>query len=356
MRIAVLSMRYLGDCVLSAALCKAIKTHNPQDEVWMLTFRDNLSILSGMDFIDGTIGFERRPSYLQELRDFVGIWKSFDWAIVTQKSTRSLLYGYAAGKKVVMRAFTGQPKNAWMHALVSQEVTAESNPQQLDVLATLLEPICGSVPDVLPVAPSAPLESQTEEALHAGPYVVFQASSRFADKNLSFDFWTELGSRCIAAGYRVAFTGGGSQDERRTVEAIARHWAPKSWLDFLGKLSFGQSAEVIRRAAAYVGVDTATSHVAGAVGTPAIVLFGMTSVSAWGPAPQSGARRYKADQALQRAGNVTIIQHPKYLHCQACRPRKEGTCPLWPDHAYAACLQSMPVDLVWEELKYRLGL
>lgn len=76
MRVLIVSMRYLGDCVVSAALARAVKEKMPDAEVWMLTFKRNLPILEGIDILDGVIGVEAKPSYLKQLKEMASVWKN----------------------------------------------------------------------------------------------------------------------------------------------------------------------------------------------------------------------------------------------------------------------------------------
>ena len=110
MRVLIVSMRYLGDCVVAAALARSVKEKMPDAEVWMLTFRRNLSILEGIESLDGVIGVEAKPSYLKQIRELIRLKGTFDWAIVTHGSTRATLYGGFAGKRVVMHETIWPPK------------------------------------------------------------------------------------------------------------------------------------------------------------------------------------------------------------------------------------------------------
>jgi heptosyltransferase-3 len=67
-------------------------------------------------------------------------------------------------------------------------------------------------------------------------------------------------------------------------------------------LTISQVAALLRRASLYVGNDSGVSHLAAAVGTPAVVLFGPTDPSVWAP----------------RGPATHIVYAP--LSCQGCGP------------------------------------
>ncbi len=59
-------------------------------------------------------------------------------------------------------------------------------------------------------------------------------------------------------------------------------------VDASGRLSLGGTAALIDSAEVYVGNDSGVAHLAAAVGTPAVVLFGPTSSQRYGPVPGAG--------------------------------------------------------------------
>ncbi len=101
------------------------------------------------------------------------------------------------------------------------------------------------------------------------------------------------------AGVRVALTGSGA--DRPLTRYIARE-ADVPCLDLAGEFSLLELAALIRRLDLYLTVDSGPAHMAAALGTPLVTL--------WGPgifaqtSPQAGA------------GPVRIINHQ--VHCAPC--------------------------------------
>jgi len=54
-------------------------------------------------------------------------------------------------------------------------------------------------------------------------------------------------------------------------------------IDLTGKTTLPQLADVLAKAALYLGSDSGVSHLAGAAGTPSVVVFGPTNPAAWRP-------------------------------------------------------------------------
>lgn len=68
MKFLIVSLRYLGDCLLAAALAPALKARFPDAQIDMLTFKDNAPILEGIQDISHVIGVEHHPTSLQPPR------------------------------------------------------------------------------------------------------------------------------------------------------------------------------------------------------------------------------------------------------------------------------------------------
>lgn len=71
----------------------------------------------------------------------------------------------------------------------------------------------------------------------------------------------------------------GPRDAGVVSDLSARIPAAKRW-----KASLGQTLGLLSLAALYVGSDTGMAHVAAAVGTPCVIVFGPTDVQRWAPA------------------------------------------------------------------------
>ena len=104
-------------------------------------------------------------------------------------------------------------------------------------------------------------------------------------------------------------------------------------------------------AAAYVGPDTSVTHLAAAVGTPLVTLFGPTTPLNWGPWPAGHparqpwqARGAEPDRG-QRAGSgrhaIVILQGPS-LPDRDCVPCRRAGCDDHRDSASHCLEQLMP--------------
>lgn len=102
MKVIIVSTRYLGDCLLSAALSGAIKEKVPDALVDILTFCGNEAILENVSSIDHVITMPRNLSPLGIIRKFIHKHNYYDWALITQTSDRALFPGYWISRKQCM--------------------------------------------------------------------------------------------------------------------------------------------------------------------------------------------------------------------------------------------------------------
>lgn len=157
------------------------------------------------------------------------------------------------------------------------------------------------------------------------PFVALAPGSIWGSKR--WPYYEELAERLAE---RAGFvTVGGPEDAAlgeqvaRVVEARGGRWRAAN---ACGKLSLRQSADVIRRARVLVTNDSAPMHLAQAVETPTVAIFGST-VPAFGFGPR-GPR----DRVVEVAG----------LACRPCSAHGPPTCPL----GHHRCMREIAVDRV----------
>jgi len=97
----------------------------------------------------------------------------------------------------------------------------------------------------------------------------------------------ELGRRDI----RVVITG--TADDRHTVELLKASAPELKLIDSCGRLSVNQLACLIQRCVVYISGDSAPLHIAAAIGTPSIALFGPTDPRRHMPPCAQSAVLYK---------------------------------------------------------------
>lgn len=153
----------------------------------------------------------------------------------------------------------------------------------------------------------------------SGPFVALAPGSVWATKR--WPYYTELAAR-VATHIPVVIIGG--KDDQAQADAILPAVPPDRVVSAVGRLSLLASAELIGRARALVSNDSSPTHMASAMGTPTITIFGPTVPDfGFGPlAPRS-----------------TVAGHPT-LDCRPCDRHGPQRCPL----GHWRCMRELGVD------------
>ncbi|MBI3077776.1 MAG: putative lipopolysaccharide heptosyltransferase III [Deltaproteobacteria bacterium] len=131
-------------------------------------------------------------------------------------------------------------------------------------------------------------------------------------------------------GARVVVTSGPESRQMEKTRAILAHTRTRP-LDLAGQLSLKELAALSARAHLFFGVDTAPMHIAAAMGTPVVALFGPSGEFNWGPWGPGHA----------------VVTKPR-----ACRPCGQAGCG---GSRRSECLESLTVPEVMAVLDRKLA-
>jgi heptosyltransferase-3 len=230
---------------------------------------------------------------------------------------------------------------------------AQSDPQRhtvetnLDSLRALgLEPTPADKAVVMVPGPKAEARVAGLLAAHglpAGGFVHIHPASRWAFKCWSAPRVAALCDALAARGLPLVLTSApdagekalivevrAARDKNAVSDSVCREFrcagrqAPT--VDLSGQLSLKELAALTAQAKLFVGVDSAPMHIAAAMGTPVVAIFGPSGDLEWGP----------WDPLHQDHRVVASNSHP-------CRPCGMAGCN---DSKVSACLTTLPVARV----------
>jgi len=157
------------------------------------------------------------------------------------------------------------------------------------------------------------------------PFVALAPGSTWGSKR--WPYYPELAHRLAAKGIPVAVVGGPADaDEGSQIVAAVAAAQRVAVANTCGQFTLRQSAALIARATLLVTNDSAPLHLATAMGTPIVALFGPT-VTEFGFGPL-------------RAGDVALGVDP--LQCRPCSSHGPPQCPL----GHHRCLRELTVAAV----------
>lgn len=353
MQILVISLRYMGDVLLTTPLIRSLARGHPDAAVDVLVFDGAQGMLEGNPDVRAILTVAERPDAAARRALRRQLARRYDLAVVAETGDRPHLYGWAAARQRAGLLPPEWSKAWWKRLLVRTGVVSPADQPRLERYAALVRALgLAWHPEVVaPTAHTPPGQWAAALGLDAAEerFVVLHVAPRFRYKRWHTEGWRALIGWLGLQSLRVVLTGGPSAEERRYVDEVLAGVTTEV-LDLTGKLRFAETADLLRLATAYVGPDTATTHLAAACGTPTLALFGPTDPRLWGPVPQAGLERpYEKVAATQRRGNVLLVQDAS----QACVPCQQEGCDRHRESA-SDCLDAIGADRVIHALQQLL--
>ncbi len=315
--VLVIQTAFLGDVVLTTPLLAALaQRHGPVDVV---TTPAAATLLEGHPAIRAIIRYDkhgadrgiagfRRVSAALRARGYSAVY-------LPHRSVRSALLALWSGGRQRI-GFAG----TLAAATYTRRVPRPATGHEVERLLTLLGDVVISAPVSLGL--TADDHRAAEEWLQAsgiGPgFVALAPGSIWGTKR--WPYYRELAARLD----RPCVIVGSTEDSPLAADILAA--APRRSASATGRIGLRTSAAVISRAAALVTNDSAPLHLATAVGTPVVAIFGPT-IPEFGFAP-----RGPGDIALGKEG----------LACRPCSSHGPQKCPL----GHHRCMRDLSVETV----------
>jgi ADP-heptose:LPS heptosyltransferase len=115
----------------------------------------------------------------------------------------------------------------------------------------------------------------------ATPYAVIAPTNEFYTKRWMPERYAIVAEELIARGYQILMTGAPTDEQRAQMASV--QVATRQSLVSLSNLRIGELVAVVADAKLFVGNDSGPAHIAAAVKTPLVVLFGPASSVRWRP-------------------------------------------------------------------------
>jgi heptosyltransferase-2 len=320
----VIQTAFLGDVVLTTPLLEALATrHGPVD---IVTTPAAAPLVETHPAVRRVIPYDKRgldrglPGLLRLARTLRA--GRYDVAYLPHRSLRTAALAWLAGihKRVGF-------EDGW-RALYTERRGRPKQGHEIDRLLAL-----GGIETSSPPRPSVRItaadRAATEHLLRAQgirePFVALAPGSIWGSKR--WPYYRELATRLAERASIV--TVGGPEDAAlgaEIVQAVEDGGHRSRAANTCGALTLRQSAELVRRAAVLVTNDSAPLHLAQAVETPTVAIFGST-IPAFGFGPR-GPR----DVVVELTG----------LSCRPCSAHGPPACPL----GHHRCMRDIPVERV----------
>lgn len=324
--ILVIKLRHIGDVLLATPVLRALRDAYPDARVTMLVNRGTEPVLAHNQDITEVLCVEK-GSWEAQVKFVRGLRRrAFDCVIDLTDGDRSAAISLATGAPVRVGFNAEHRWRGLLYSAVAKPRSTDQHRVDYDLCALRnlgLDPKPGTPVLHISQAEEQAVETWLQEAgllSSRERLLLLQPGARYPMKVWPPERFAELADR-LADRFVCRILLGGDQREREIAEQIARNTrcAPKV---VAGKFSLLQFASLVKRCALFVGNDGGAMHIAAAMGTPVLALFGPTYPRRWGP----------------RGGPAQVIY--KGLDCRACY---HPSCLRGDD----SCMRQISVDEVF---------
>jgi len=332
--ILLIQLGDIGDVVLTIPTIKALRDNFPSSMIFMIVRKHAKELIEDCTWVDGLISVEKdkrslkdkilyHKSFFQNLRK-----KRFEVAIDLRAGTRGAILSLLSGAMLRIGRYADDG-TLWRNRLFTHLVKPANEIQQYSALHNLniLAPFNLTIEDTSPeliVTKEKEIDAENilrkEQVPSDKPIIALHPFSRWKYKEWPIRNYIKL-INYIGSKYKVSILITGSIDERDRASKIAKS-CKINVHNLAGKISLGDLAAFLNRCSVLIGIDSAPIHIAAAVGTPTITIFGPSSPVNWAPR----GRQHK------------IIT--KNLPCVPCRQKGCNNSEV------SRCLEELSVDEV----------
>jgi len=298
-RALVVKLRHHGDVLLTSPVFTVLKRAAPHAEIDALVYRETAPMLANHPAVSVVHTIDRslkRRGLFAQARGELALWgalrdRRYDLVVQLTEHPRGAWMKMLCGARYGVAPERHGAAWLWRAAFSHHYLEPRATPRHrvelnLDALRRI-----GLWPDdddkALVLVPGAAAQARAEEimrmyGLARRRFVLVHPGSRWMFKCWPARPTAALLDRLASDGWPLVLTGAPDAAEHALVDEIrAAMGAPA--IDLAGSLTLPELAALTAAARLFIGVDTAPMHIAAAMGTPVVALFGPSGDSEWGP-------------------------------------------------------------------------
>ena len=297
MNILVIKLNHLGDTLLLTPTIHFLRARFPDARIDVIVRKGCEVVLEGNPDINSVFVTaspeHKRRSGADSVSDFFTIFsnvfmKGYDFAFDLSESDRAKLWLLLSRAKhrCVNDAYGTLGGKKWLVNCVSDYKWASEHQVQKD-FHTVLDcmELTGRAGQLrfYPQVDDSTIAKKLPFIIGGGDFVVLHPASRWAFKQWMPERWAEIADIIRRDhGLTVVLSCGPEQREIDLVSEI-RHHAKEEYFSTDGSITLHELGWLLGRARLFLGVDTVVMHLAAAMQTPIVALFGPSSEWSWRP-------------------------------------------------------------------------
>ncbi|HEX8043420.1 glycosyltransferase family 9 protein [Candidatus Deferrimicrobium sp.] len=293
--ILVIQLGDIGDVVLATASFRALKDLLPGARIHAVVRKGCSALLAADPNLNGVFESRRGSGRLSDAaRENLALARAlraerFDLVIDLRTGDRSAILAFLVrGVEKVAYAGDGAFWRRFVYTRLFDRLAAAPPPAHPGADQSLRILRAAGL-DVGNFLPQLHVSDETDAAARgilsaAGispgrRFVTVNPFSRWKYKEWGYDRWAEVIAR-LGEQHGLPSVLIGSAEESGEAAGILRK-AGREGRSIAGKTTLGELAAVLRRSTLHLGVDSAAPHIASAVGTPTLTIFGPSDWRAW---------------------------------------------------------------------------
>ncbi len=284
-KILLIQLKRIGDLILTVPAIAALRANFPDATVHLAisrSCRDLTPAIPGVDRFLVVNSWAYAHHWLPILTS------RYDYCVDFTRTDRSGFLAFVSRAKKKITYERTKVRSKWRPFFYDEFVESSVRDKHtIDHHLAFLQPlgIANTAGDLHLRVPQE-AKSKAEEILSSsgieGPFVIFHPGSARVEKFWDAERWAEVINHWRESGGQGILTSGDSPLEQTHVAEIkSRLREPIA--DLSGRIDLLTLTALIAKASLLVGVDSAPTHLAAAMQTPQIVLYGPTNPFHWRP-------------------------------------------------------------------------
>lgn len=326
-KILIIQTAFIGDAILTTPIIRAMKSTFNEAEIDIIAIPETADVFLYNRNISNIITFNKRVMS-KRLKSFFSIVmelrrKRYDLAVSIQSSMTSSLIMLLGGIKYRL----GFPHQKFLTHTIEHKKGFHFRLRILRLMEALSREQFGGDTEMFWSSSEEEKVSEVLKSCESGKHIILAPGSAQFTKQWPKNSFGLLAKMLEDDGFSLFFIGG-KQDRELGEEIILSHGL--STKNLCGKFSILESAALIKRADLVISNDSAPLHIANAVNTPVVAIFGPT-VKKFGFYP------------YREKDKVIEIE----LDCRPCGKHGGDNCPL----KHFNCMNKITPEMVYREVE-----
>ena len=315
-RVLVVRLRSIGDTVLATPSLIALRRFLPDAQIDVLLEDWAAPVLDGFNVIDKVIRVSRKNKK-SRLEAALEIRRNrYDVAFNLHGGTTGTFFVRASGAKYRVGFAEFSYGFLYTHLLDSpadfwhkKEIHSAEN--QLALLGSVGVPVADKPKSRLVVTEKARIVIDAK--LKNSQFALFHPAAAFATKQWATENFAQTAEFLHEKGLTIIAVA--AKNEREVLENLQK--SARVPISIFDDLTLPEITALASRAKLFVGNDSGIAHIAAAVGTPTVVIFGASNINVWHPWTDAPSEIVHAENACgHQIGEIRKgSENPKCILC-----------------------------------------